>query len=65
MISSTKLGTILIILAAISYLTVCNFNQTLPWVGDLAPIAVVVMLGGALFFVLISWTYDLWKAGWL
>jgi hypothetical protein len=24
-----------------------------------------VMLGGALFFVLISWTYDLWKAGWL
>lgn len=65
MISSTKLGTILIILAAISYLTVGNYTQTLPWVGDLAPIVVVVMLGGALFFVLISWTYDLWKSGWL
>lgn len=65
MISSTKLGTILIILAAISYLTVGNYTQTLLWIGGFAPIVCVVMLGGALFFVLISWTYDLWKAGWL
>ena len=63
MISSTKLGTILIILAAISYLAV--YPQTLRWISGFAPIAVVVMLGGTLFFVLISWTYDLWKSGWL
>lgn len=58
MISSTKLGTILIILAAISYLTVGNYTQTLPWVGDLAPIAVVVIYGIALLLALISGTCD-------
>lgn len=64
MISSTKLGTILIILAAASYLTVCDFNQTLSWLGGVAPLVCGIMLGVAALCV-IKWMYDLRNSGWL